>query len=177
MLEISAQSIYCIFIQYIEVSTMFNMNKSNLVINNKNLKVSSVLKKPQLVALPTAWCNIVRVKNAYDLSQKYQNICQNHHDDNKWILIINPENDSLDQLSNMGKIKPEKILKVNANKVNVSLEHIKSTLLKGTCSAMILSDAHFDQEQIKEISRCAAQGKTQCIILQKTSTQAISKLH
>ncbi|MGB1262154.1 MAG: hypothetical protein ACPG52_04500 [Cognaticolwellia sp.] len=156
---------------------MINSNKLNLTLNSNNLKTSPRLEKPQLVALPTPWCNIVRVKDDKDLTQKYQNICQNHDDAHKWILMINPESDSLDQLSIMGKIKPEKILKVNANKVNISLEHIKNTLLKGTCSAMILSDAQYDQKQLQEISRCAAQGETQCIILQKNTTKATSQLH
>jgi hypothetical protein len=66
---------------------------------------------------------------------------------------------------------------VNANKVNVNLEHIKNTLLKGTCSAMILSNANYNQAELKEISRCAALGKTQCILLQKTDFKTINQLH
>ena len=165
------------FIQYIEVSTMININKLNIKLNNNNLAANSLIEKSSLSSLPTDWCNIIRVNNAYDLSEKYQNICQNHHDDKKWILMINPESDSLEQLSSMGKINPAKILQVNANKVNVSLEHIKNTLLKGTCSAMILSDTNYNQAELMEISRCAAQGKTQCILLQKSPTLALSQLH
>ena len=62
---------------------------------------------------------------------------------------------------------------MNANKVNVNVEHIKKTLLKGNCSAMILSNAQFNQAEMNELSRCAALGKTQCIVLQQTTT----KLH
>ncbi len=152
---------------------MMNINKINLELNNNNLALNSRIKTASKSALPSAWCNVIRVKNSYDLSEKYQNICQNHHDDNKWILMINPENDSLEQLSMMGKINPEKILKVNANKVNISLEHIKSTLLKGNCSAIILSNAHYSQAELDEISRCAAIGKTHCILLQKSATQQL----
>ena len=123
------------------------------------------------------WCNIIQVKNSVDLSEEYQNICQNHHTDNKWILMINPENESLDQLSNTGRINPEKILKVNANKVNVNLEHIKNTLLKGTCSAMVLSNAEFNQTEMSELTRCAMLGKTQCILLQKTTSPQHVQLH
>lgn len=156
---------------------MININKLKIKQNNNNLAVNSIIEESLKSSLSTTWCNIVRVNNAHDVSEKYQDICQNHHDDNKWILMINPENDSLEQLSNMGKINPAKILKVNANKVNVSLEHIKNTLLKGTCSAMILSDTNYNQAELKEISRCAAQGKTQCILMQKTPVQPLNKLH
>ena len=177
MLEITIQSIYCIYIQYIEMGTMMNINKLNLNLNNNSLTINSVMDKPREINLSTPWCNVVQVNSAYDLSEKYQNICQNHHAANKWILMINPENESLEQLSNLGKIDPAKILKVNANKVNVSFEHIKNTLLKGNCSAMILSDTNYSQVQLKEISRCAALGKTQCILLQKANTQQSSQLH
>lgn len=165
------------FIQYIEVGTMININKINLELNNSSLAINNAIETPREISLSSTWCNIVPVNSPYDLSEKYQDICQNHHDDNKWILMINPENNSLEQLSSMGKINPEKILRVNANKVNVSLEHIKNTLLKGTCSAMILSDTDYNQAQIREISRCAALGKTHCILLQKTNFQQASQLH
>ena len=165
------------FIQYIKVNTMINTNKASLNFNNNNLAIKPAINLSREINLSTAWCNTINVKNAYDISEKYQDVCQNHYDDNKWILMINPENESLEQLSNMGKINPAKILKVNANKVNVSLENIKNTLLKGTCSAMILSDANYNQAEINEISRCAALGKTHCILLQKTDFQHISQLH
>ena len=173
MLEITAQSIYCTFIQCIKVRAMININKLNLKLNNNNLVRGSLVKAPLSVSTSKQWCNIIQVTSAIELSEKYQNICQSHHTDNKWILMINPENESLDQLSSMGKINPNKILKVNANKVNVNVEHIKKTLLKGNCSAMILSNAQFNQTEMNELSRCAALGKTQCILLQ----QAVSKLH
>jgi cell division inhibitor SulA len=156
---------------------MININKLQLSNYNNNLSISPVINDPRNMTLSTQWCNIIRVNNSHDLSAKYQDICQSHHDDNKWILMINPENDSLEQLSNLGKINPAKILKVNANKVNVSLEHIKKTLLKGTCSAMILSDAHYNQAELKQIAQCAALGQTQCILLQKTNSKPPKQLH
>jgi cell division inhibitor SulA len=152
---------------------MINTNKINLKLNNNNLVRSSWVKTPSSISNNKQWCNIIQVEGAVDLSEKYQNICQNHYTDNKWILMINPENESLDQLSSMGKINPEKILKVNANKVNVNFEHIKKALLKGNCSAMILSNAQFSQAELNELSSCAALGQTQCILLQQVTT----KLH
>jgi cell division inhibitor SulA len=156
---------------------MININKLQITENNNNLAIDPVINEARQMPLTTQWCNIIRVKNSHDLSTKYQDICQSHHDDHKWILMINPESDSLEQLSNLGKINPAKILKVNANKVNVSLEHIKNTLLKGTCSAMILSDANYSQAELKQIAQCATVGKTQCILLQKTNMQASKQLH
>ena len=173
MLELATQSTYCTSIQYIEVRAMMNINKLNLKLNNNNLVRSSMIKTPSSFVSNKRWCNIIHVTSAVDLSEKYQSICQNHQIDGKWILMINPENESLDQLSTMGKIKPEKILKVNANKVNINLEHIKRTLLKGNCSAIILSNAQFSPVEMSELSSCASLGKTQCIVLQQTTT----KLH
>ncbi len=156
---------------------MININKVNLNNINNNLNIKNTINIANSTSLTSTWCNIVNVNSAYDLSKKYHDICQHHHDENKWILMINPENDSLEQLSNMGKINPAKILKVNANKVNVSIEHIKKTLLKGNCSAMILANANYNQAQLNEISRCAAIGKTHCIFLQKTNAPQANKLH
>lgn len=156
---------------------MINVNKIDLDFNINNLKSITTLTNPVKTELTTAWCNVVHVNNAIDLTEKYQDICQKHYDNSKWILMINPENDSLEQLSTMGKINPEKILKVNANKVNVSLEHIKSTLLKGTCSAMILNDASYNEDELNDIAHCAAIGKTQCILLQHHQNCQAQKLH
>ena len=156
---------------------MININKLNLQLNNNSLARVPLIKEPYMFGKMRQWCNIVQISNAIDLSEKYQDICQNYHVDNKWILMINPENESLDYLSNTGRINPARILKVNASKVNVNLEQIKNTLLKGTCSAIILSNAQFSHAEIAEISRCAAQGRTQCIVLQKVVSQQHSPLH
>ena len=148
---------------------MLNINEKNLQLNNNNLENNSSVKTISTVSKITPWCNIVNIKNAYDLSQNYQSICQRHDHDKKWVLLINPESESLNHLSSVGKINPAKILKVNSSKVNVDIEHIKSALLKGTCAAIILSDTQYTPSQIRELSRCAAQGKTQCIVLKQAT--------
>ena len=157
------------FIQYIEVVTMKNINNNILNIDNNNLLKSYPIKNTSSVSKITPWCNIINITNALDLSENYQNICQRHRYDRKWVLMINPENESLNYLSNIGKINPSKILKVNSNKVNVDIEHIKSTLLKGTCAAIILSNSQYNATQIRELSQCATKGKTQCIVLKQTT--------
>lgn len=173
MLEISTQSTYCIYIQYAEVTIMLNINKLNLQPNNNNLAKSLMVTSQLPNANKNQWFNIIQVTSAVDLSETYQDIWQNHNTDNKWLLMINPKDEPLDQLSSIGKINPAKILKVNANKVNVNFGHINKALLKGNCSAVILSNAQFNQAEQNELSRSAALGKTQCILLQ----QAISQLH
>jgi hypothetical protein len=39
------------------------------------------------------------------------------------------------------------------------------------------SNANCNQAELKEVSRCAALGKTQCISLQKKDFKAINQLH
>lgn len=177
MLEIASKSIYCTFIQYIEVIPMLNINKLNLKLNNNNLLVNSLTKSTSITANKRQWCNIVNVKDVCDISDNYLSICQTHCADNKWILMINPDDKPLVQLSSEGKIDPAKILKVNANKVNVNFIHIKNTLLKGNCSAIILAKTEFNQKQIAELSTYAEQGKTQCILVQQTMPQNTAQLH
>ena len=177
MLEITSKPIYCTFIQYIEVTAMLNINKLNLHINNNNLITSSLVKPTTKSTKNTQWCNVVNISSTYDISKNYQTICQNYHADHKWILMVNPDDKPLEQLSASGKINPERILKVNANKVNINFLHIKSTLLKGTCSAIILTKAVFTQAELNELSQCAEQGKTQCILLQHSNTEQQNKLH
>lgn len=150
-----------------------NINKLDLNLSNMNLVENSIVGSSPSLNKVKRWCNIIHVTSAIDLSEKYQRICQKHYADNKWILMINPENEPLDQLSNMGRINPEKILQVNASKVTVNFYHIKKTLLKGNCSAIILSNAQFNQVEMAELSRCAALGQTQFILLQRGT----EKLH
>lgn len=177
MLEITSKQIYCIFIQYIEVVLMFNINKPNLDLINNNLATKPFVNPILNEDKNSQWCNIVNITNSCDISENYQNICKNHCTDNKWILMINPDEKPLDQLSAAGKINPTKILKVNANKVNVNFQHIRNTLLKGTCSAIILSKTIFSQAELNELAHCAEQGKTQCILMQQSFPTIKSQLH
>ena len=86
------------------------MNSVNYFNTNKlNLKVRSVTVKED------NWCDVRSIANKVELSQQYTEIFEKHDLDNKWILMINPEDESLQKLSTQGKIDPRKILKVNIN--------------------------------------------------------------
>lgn len=144
-----------------------NISKLNLI-NNNNTLLSSVFVKNSFEAQPLShWCEIIDIEHEYDYSMHYQHICQHHQHNHKWILMINPENDLLAQLHNQGKIGSKNILKVDTTKVKVRIEHIKRALLKGNCAAVILSNTQFNDDELKLIAEHAAQGKTQCIILNK----------
>lgn len=147
---------------------MFNINKVNLNNNYNDLfKTSPVI--PSLSARnKSSWCDIINVDSKRGYSKSYQDIFKTHAVDNKWILVVNPESELLEQLHSEGKINPKKILKVNTNKVNVKIEHIKNALLKGNCSALILSNAYFSECELAQLSLWADEGKTQCVILKQT---------
>lgn len=136
---------------------MFNVNhnKNNNFDNQHNGNIT-----PQ-----QSWFNIKNVQNKRDVSKHYVDICQRHHNKNKWILVINPEDGSLKPLSSSTLIDASKILCINANKVNVQMSDIETILSKGNCSAVILCNATFEQAQISHLTACAAKGQTECIVL------------
>ncbi|MFB0981785.1 MAG: hypothetical protein QMC62_12835 [Alteromonadaceae bacterium] len=113
------------------------------------------------------WCDVKSISNRLELSQQYTEIFEKYDLDNKWILMINPEEKPLQQLSTQGKIDPKKILKVNIHQRNISLKTIKNTLEKGHCSAVILCNAKLDASQLAQLTQFAEKGKTKCIILKK----------
>jgi hypothetical protein len=79
--------------------------------------------------------------------------------------MINPENEPLGMLSSLGKIDATKVLKIDTKHVKVNIENIKSTLIKGNCAAVILSNALLTTSELSLIAECAEQGQTQCIVL------------
>lgn len=134
-----------------------------------SLKTNNINKinATQLIAVNDSkqWLNVKCVNNKKDLTKQYSDIYQQYHVRNKWILMINPENDSLESIENLSKKSFPKILKVNSNKVNVRLENIETALRKGNCSAVILNNALFSEEELSQLYLSAKLGNTQCIIL------------
>lgn len=134
-----------------------------------SLKTNNINKinTTQLIAVNDSkqWLNVKCVNNKKDLTKQYSDIYQQYHVRNKWILMINPENDSLESIENLSKKSFPKILKVNSNKVNVRLENIETALRKGNCSAVILNNALFSEEELSQLYLSAKLGNTQCIIL------------
>lgn len=108
----------------------------------------------------------VRKLNIDDsLTEQYANICQQHEINKKWILMINPEDQTLEKLTKTNKVDCSKILKVNTNKTRVNLKNIESALCKGNCSAVILCNPSLKNDELEQLNRCAIQGRTACVVL------------
>ncbi len=149
---------------------MFNVNSSNIsMINNIDSKTTQ---------FNANWLQLTNVTDDYELSNQYAHICQQHKQEKKWVLFINPEESSIELLAKKHGIDVSKILMVNyknAEKTNkIDLEHIKSVLSKGNCSAVILANTGFENEEIAQLESSACAGKTQCVILKK---RALYQLH
>jgi len=129
--------------------------------NNKAL-ISNSINTPQL---KTSWCDIRSITSKQDLSVQYADICQQHEINNKWVLMINPDEKSLLQLSKQGIIDPRRILKVNINQRDIKLKSIEEALEKGHCSAVILCNATIKYSQVNQLKYYAKKGNTRCIIL------------
>lgn len=128
-------------------------------ISNLNLLNSRVTNKSY------RWLNMKSVNTPTDLTTEYRNICNKFRSDNKWVLMVNPENDSLDQLASSRATNGDKVLRVYSNKVNVNIENIETALSKGNCSVIVLCNASFNEAELTRLNNYAKQGKTQCIIL------------
>ena len=133
------------------------------------------LKKRSITNEKANWCDVRSIANEFELSQQYTEIFEKHDLDNKWILMINPEEKPLQQLSTQGKIDPNKILKVNIHHRNISLKTIKEALEKGHCSAVILCNAKLDKSQLTQLTQFAEKGQTKCIILKKQTQNVFNQ--
>ena len=79
--------------------------------------------------------------------------------------MINPEDEMLESLGKENEIDVSNILRVNTPSQKMNIQHIKSALIKGNCSAIVLTENYFDTEEIAELTYCAEQGQTQCVII------------
>jgi cell division inhibitor SulA len=143
-------------------------------INYLNTKELSLITRNITIDKPN-WCDVRTISNTVELSRQYTEICQNNDLDNKWILMVNPEDKQLQQLSTEGKIDPKRILKVNIHQRNISLKTIKEALEKGHCSAVILCNATFDKAQLDQLTQFAEKGQTKCIILTKQTQNLLNQ--
>jgi cell division inhibitor SulA len=116
------------------------------------------------------WLDIREQINDFELSQQYVDICQKHSLENKWILMINPQNNSLDQLNSSNNIDSSKVLRVNTNKVKINIKNVSTALSKGNCAAVVLCNACLNENELTELISYARQGKTQCIVLNNNKT-------
>mgnify|MGYP002280657029 CR=1 FL=1 len=115
-----------------------------------------------------AWLDIRNLNNSECVKDEFINICQQHHRDKRWILMIAPQDKDIAYLNKSDQVNHGKILRVNSQKVK--LTNIESTLAKGNCSAVVLCNADFGQQQLSLFNACAKQGNTQCIVLTNSTT-------
>ncbi|MBL4909330.1 MAG: hypothetical protein JKX78_04770 [Alteromonadaceae bacterium] len=122
--------------------------------------------KKQLVTTENKFnINTKKTFKEANLVTEFINIYQQHQQDKRWILMIDPEQKDIDTLSKNNTINSTKILRINSKKVNLSTKNIENTLIKGNCCAIILCNSNFDQQQLSTFNHYAKQGNTQCIVL------------
>ena len=152
------------------IKTVIKTNNINNDLNNNSLIKCKTTSKVNHNHKVHHWLDIRNFKDQQQLAQQYANICQQHQQDKKWILMINPEDKSLETLYASGKISTTKILRVNAHKQSINMSNIEMALKTGNCSAVILCNASFKEEEINQLTACAQKGKTQCIVLKSMPT-------
>jgi cell division inhibitor SulA len=150
---------------------MFSINNNKF--NNKSTHLLSIK------TTSSPWLELKNVTHNIEFSTQYAQVCLQHSQAKKWVLIINPSDSSLEQLAKTHDVDVSKILCVNLknkssdiNKstfIDLDIEQIKNVLCKGNCSAVILSNATFNNKEISELGDSARQGQTLCVLLQKQS--------
>ena len=132
--------------------------------------INNLRLSPVVIDNSQSWFNIRNIASVNQISSIYDTVCRQHQHKKKWILMINPEDEMLENLANIENIDTTKILRVSIKDNTFSLKSIKNILTQGNCSAIILSDTHLKIDEISELSHCAKQGKTQCIVLNNAIT-------
>lgn len=149
---------------------MLVVNKLSLNHIQSTLAHNVTVESTAAKSINKNWCQVVNVTNKQDFIGNYQKFCKKYQHGNKWILMINPENDALCELSLQDEISTNRILKIDTRKVNVNFKHLKQTLLRGNCSAVILSHEKFTPAELEELTDYAQEGATKLIVL-KQNTQ------
>ena len=145
--------------------TMISLNNINIINNSTNISTNTRAN----------WLQLTNVNNNIELSSQYAHICQQHKQQKKWVLFINPEERSIEQLAHIHDIDASKILRVNyknylRGNIRVELAHIKSVLSKGNCSAVIVSNSSFATQEIAQLESSAQKGETRCFLLKNTTS-------
>jgi len=144
---------------------MISINNINIINNSINISTSTSAN----------WLQLTQVNNNLELSSHYAHICQQHKQQKKWVLFINPEESSIEQLAHTHDIDASKILMVNykyssGGNSRVELGHIKSVLSKGNCSAVIVSNSSFATQEIAQLEKSAKKGETRCFLLKNKAS-------
>jgi cell division inhibitor SulA len=153
---------------------MISINNINVINDSNNISGNRSKR--------ASWLQLTNVNNNVELSTQYAHICQQHKQQKKWVLFINPEESSIEQLANTHDIDASKILMVNYKNnlkgiIEVGLAHIKSVLSKGNCSAVIVSNSSFKRQEIAQLARSAKKGETRCFLFKNTASGPITSAH
>ena len=140
--------------------------------NNNNISMINNVSNNSLT-LNVSWLQHTKVNDNCELLNQYANICQQHKQEKKWVLFINPEESSIEQLAKTHGIDVSKVLMVNykntsSTRAKVAIEQIKSVLSKGNCAAVILSNSVFEANEIEELESSAKSGQTHCFLVKQT---------
>lgn len=123
------------------------------------------------------WLQYASAQNQQELSVHYATICQQFKQEKKWLLFINPEESSLEQLAQTHNVDISNILcvsfkgknktnnLVNEHSAHLDIKQIEKVLCQGNCSAVVLSNASFSEEELTVLDDSARLGETQCVIL------------
>ena len=140
--------------------------------NTNHNKINTIKNIKDDLQSNTHWLQQAQVNNNSELSNQYAHICQQHKQDKKWVLFINPEESSIEELAQRHGVDVSKILMVNyknqtKSRCKIELAQIKTVLSKGNCSAVILSNAEFNHEEVDQLAHAANEGRTQCVVIKK----------
>jgi len=135
-----------------------NFNNSNIFNNINSTETNNSSINHQ-------WLDVRDQVNDFELNQQYVDICQKHGLENKWVLVITPKSNSLDQLINSRHIDSSKVLRVNTNKVKINIKNVETALSKGNCAAVVLCNVSLKESELKKLTAYAELGKTKCIVL------------
>jgi len=142
---------------------MSTLNLTSLLeIQNKNTDLS----------IKSHWLTVKNSNYNLGLVNEFVDICQQYDQDERWILMIDPQEKDIALLNQSRQVNRSKILRINSKKVKLNSTNIKTTLAKGNCSAIILCNTQFAQQQLSSFNQYAKQGNTQCIVLNSSQ-----KLH
>ena len=162
---------------------MYNIKSFN--INNLINDTSHFVNR--LLAVEEEWLAQISHTNSDDAAQSYRDLCSKLAIENKWILMIDPDERALDCLLKSGDVDVSKVLQIATNKVNMSLDKIEEALLRGNCSAVIMPNktsvdhlgVHAERtenrsgkralsaNELQRLEKCALRGRTRCIVVAK----------
>lgn len=144
------------------------INNNNALITNKISNLESKLFNDTFNN--ETWVEQCFTKNEESIDKEYAKIFKEYKHDRKWILMINPDQKSLERLTLNKMINVENVLCVYSEKNKLNMANVKSALCKGNCSTVVLCNSDISQAELNAISKCAEQGKTSCVLLNQANT-------